>query len=126
MLFALLTQSSKANDFEKALSKTIIDKFRVQGALFVNSSLSCSSPSLTFTSTLVYSSDDGSLTATDLINTLLTSTENANITVDGVQLRVHKDEAIAVTSPFSSIGLFFGGFFTSSLILIIVIIILIL
>ena len=127
------TQDSKVRDFEKALSKKI-DIFHVQGASFVNSSLSCSSPSLTFTSTLVYSSDNGSLTATNLINLIqsqLTSTENATITVSGVQLLVceaenKKASAICKTSPsFLSFGLFFGGFTSASLIFVVVIIILI-
>ena len=120
----LCTQDSKVRDFEKAFSKKI-DIFHVQGASFVNSSLTCSSPSLTFTSTLVYSSDDGSLTATNLINLIrsqLTSTENATITVSGVQLLVH-DEADDKEAP--TVGLFFGGFVSASLIFMIVIIILI-
>ena len=126
-------QDSKVRDFEKVLSKTI-DRVCVQGALFVNSSLSCSSPSLIFSSTLVYSSDDGSLTAADLINLIrsqLTSAENTTITVSGVQLLVH-DEAedkeapvICATSSSLSVGLFFGGFVSASLIFLVVIIILI-
>ena len=131
------TQDSKVRDFENAVSE-ILDIFRVQAeASFVNSSLSCSSPFLTFSSTLVYSSDDGSLTATNLINLIrsqLTSTENATITVSGVQLLLHEAEdnespttcIITVTSPsFLSVGLFFGGFVSASLIFIVVIIILI-
>ena len=117
------TQDSKVTDFETAFSKTI-DRFCVQGASFVNSSLSCSSPSLTFTSTLVYSSDDGSLTATNLINLIqsqLTSTKNATITVSGVQLLVHEAEDKEV----SAVGLFFGGFVSALLIFMVVIIILI-
>ena len=131
----IFTQDSKIRHFERTFSKTI-DIFHVQGASFLNSSLSCSSHSLTFTSTLVYSSDDGSLTATNLINLIrsqLTSTENATITVSGVQLLVH-DEAedneaptiSTVTSPSLSVGLFFGGFVSASLILMVVIIIVIL
>ena len=129
-------QDSKVRHFEKAFSKTI-DIFHVQGASFVNSSLSCSSHSLNFTSTLVYSSDDGSLTATNLINLIrsqLTSAENTTITVSGVQLLVHEAEdneaedndapAISAASPSISVGLFFGGFVSASLIFVVVTIIL--
>ena len=121
------TQELKVRDFEKAFSKTI-DIFRVQGASFVNSSLSCSSPSLTFTSTLVYSSDDGSLTATNLINLIrsqLTSTGNATITVSGVQLLVQEteDNEAHATSPSISVGFFFGGFVSASLIFVVMTII---
>ena len=127
----IFTQDLKVKDFEKAFSKKI-NIFCAQGASFVNSSLSCSSHFLNFTSTLVYSSDDGSLTATNLINLIrsqLTSTENATITVSGVQLLVYGEAedkeapAICATSPSLSVGLFFGGLVSASLIFLVVIII---
>ena len=120
---------SRLKEFETALSGFIGEiPEQPAAALFINSSLSCSSSSLTFSSTLTYSSEDGSLTATDLINRInsqLASERGATISVGGVQLQVSSDSR---TSTMSSllVGLFLGGFGSSTLIWVVVIIIIVL
>ena len=58
----------QVSDFERALTE-FAAIITTQIIMFINSSLACSSPSsLQFNFTLVFSTDDGSLTATDLIN----------------------------------------------------------
>ena len=109
--------------FEKALSR-FVGEIPDAAALFINSSLSCSSSSLTFSSTLTYSSDDGSLTATDLINRINSQLTSAPVSVNGIQLHVMEMSSDRTTTMTSLlVGLFLGGFGSSALIWLIVIVI---
>ena len=104
----------------------------VHRASLNNSTLICYSPSsLTFTSTLIYSSDDGFPTASDLINLMaaqvMSGKGTIHLTVKGVELPIRQVGNDAQTDSISiPTALFFGGVGVSSLILIPVVIILIL
>ena len=95
--------------------------------MFINSSLTCSSPSsLQFNSTLVFSTDDGSLTATDLINfmksQLTLGGQLSALKVRGMNLTVLSfGEEKNVNSLPSFLGLFFGGVATSTFFWIVII-----
>ena len=95
--------------------------------MFINSSLACSSPSsLQFNSTLVFSTDDGFLTATDLINfiksRLTLEGQLSALKVRGMNLTVLGfGEEKTVNSLPSLLGLFFGGVATSTLFWIVII-----
>ena len=79
---------------------------------FRNSSLTCSS-FITFKSTLIYSSEAGTVTATDLINILksqVAADTTTALTVDGMKLAVLQvGEDQSNNPPALLIGLFFGG-----------------
>ena len=108
------------SDFENAFTEfaAIITS---QSVMFINSSLTCSSPSsLQFNSALVFSTDDGSLTATDLINfmksQLTVEGQLSALQVRGMNLTVLSfGEEKNVNSLTSLLGLFFGGAATSTL-----------
>ena len=93
---------------------------------FRNSSLTCSS-SMTFKSKLIYSSDDGAVTASDLINYLksrvATDTTTA-LTVDGMELAVLQVGENQSNSSALLVGLFCGGVGASTLFWIIIILML--
>ena len=116
----------QVSDFERAFTEfaAIITS---QSIKFINSSLTCSSPSsLQFNSTLVFSTDDGSLTATDLINfiksQLMVEGQLSVLKVRGMNLTVLGfGEEKNVNSLPSMLGLFFGGVATSTLFWIIII-----
>ena len=126
-------QSSQMPEFESSILEFITNhsSFPAQGASFANSSLVCSSSSsssysLTFTSTLTYSSDSGFLTASDLINLMeaevISSKGTAAITVRGVELPIRQvgdgvqDMIVSPSSSSLPIALFFGGVGASSFI----------
>ena len=95
--------------------------------MFINSSLTCSShSSLQFNSALVFSADDGSLTATDLINfmksRLTVEGQLFALKIRGMNLTVLSfGEKKNVNSLPSLLGLFFGGVATSTLFWIVII-----
>ena len=95
--------------------------------MFINSSLTCSSPSsLQFNFTLVFSTDDGSLTATDLINfmksRLMVEGQLSVLKVRGMNLTVLGfGEEKNINSLPSLLGLFFGGVATSTFFWIVII-----
>ena len=66
----------------------------VDNTKFHNSTTSCSGGTVTFSSTLAHASDDGSVTATVLIETFeaaLAKAVNPTINVDGEELVVYAD-----------------------------------
>ena len=76
----------------------------VNSTKFYNSTSTCSSQAVTFTSTLAHASDDGSVTATVLIEIFearLSKEENPTITIDGKELAVYLplDEDNNLSSP---------------------------
>ena len=117
----------QVSDFERAFTEfaAIITS---QSIKFINSSLTCSSPSsLQFNSALVFSTDDGALTATDLINfiksQLMVEGQLSALKVRGMNLTVlgFGEEKNVNSSLPSLLGLFFGGVATSTLFWIIII-----
>ena len=128
----LFLQSSQVPDLESSILVffTNHSSFPTQGASFTHSSLTCSSSSLTFTSTLIYSSDDGFLTATNLISLMeaqiMSGRGTATLTVRGVELPIRQfGDANKPSSSSLLTGLFFGGAGASSLIWVTVIMVLI-
>ena len=64
----------------------------LDSAKFINSTSSCSGGTVTFSSTLAHASDDGTVTATVLLETFevaLSKEENPTITVNGQELTVY-------------------------------------
>ena len=88
-MFNSLMQISEVAEFETALSK-YFTPFSGQDVSLRNSSLLCGSSSLNFTFTVVYSSSDGTLTASQLIgqmNAQLASERDPALVVNGALLR---------------------------------------
>ena len=116
----------QVSDFERALTE-FAAVITTQTVMFINSSLTCSSPSsLRFNSALVFSTDDGSLTATDLTNfmksRLTVEGQLSALKVRGMNLTVLRfGEKKNVNSLSSLLGLFFGGVAISTLFWIIII-----
>ena len=79
---------------------------------------------------MIYSSDDGAVTATDLINFVksqVAADTTTALTVDGMKLAVLQvGEDPSNNPPVLPIGLFFGGVGASTLIWIIVIVLILL
>ena len=92
----------------------------VEKSKFYNSTSSCSEGVVTFSSILAHASDDGSVTATVLIETFevaVVAEDNPTITVDGQELAVSVPPDDASTSMTGlQFGLFFVGFFTATVI----------
>ena len=90
----------------------------VEKSKFYNSTSSCSQGIMTFSSILAHASDDGSVTASVLIETLeaaIIKEDNPTIAVNGQELAVSvpPDDDSNMSLLF---GLFFGGFFTATII----------
>ena len=122
--FFCFRQSSQIPDFESSVLEFLTNHSGLPAdrASFTNSSLTCSSSSITFTSTLIYSSDSGLLIASDLINLMeaqvISGRGATTITIRGVELpirEVRNGVQNMNVSPLS-IAFFFGGVGMSSLI----------
>ena len=135
-MYLLFQHSSQIPDFESSILEIFTNhsSFPTQGASFINSSLTCSSSSyLTFSSTLIYSSDSGLLIASDLIDLMeaqiISGRGATTITVKGVELPIHQvrdgvqDMNVSPSSSPLLIAFFFGGVGTSSFIWLTVVIV---
>ena len=95
---------------------------RVERTSFHNSTASCSGGTVTFSSTLAHASDDGSVTATVLIETFeaaLVKEDDPTITVDGEELVVSMptdDEGNLVDTT----SLLFAGFSAAILVSVVI------
>ena len=98
-----------------------------QNITFRNSSMFCSS-SMSFKSKLIYSSDDGAVTASDLINRLksrVATDTTTTLTVDKMELAVLQvGEDLSNNPSGLLVGLFFGGIGASTLVWIIILMLL--
>ena len=95
------------------------------GSVFTNSSQTCSNNTLSFSTTLSYATDDGSITASYIIALLMADVNNemnTSLVIDGQIVSVVNDQFFLTSSVmFSSdtglmIGLPFIGFAVAALI----------
>ena len=102
------------------------------GCVFTNSSQTCSNNILSFSTTLSYAIDDGSITASYIIALLMADANNGmntSLVIDGQIVSVVSDQSFFTSSiMFSSntglmIGLPFIGFAVAALISVIIIIV---
>ena len=95
------------------------------GSVFTNSSQTCSNNILSFSTTLSYATDDGSITASYIIALLMADLNNGKNTlfvVDGQSVSVVSDNSFSTSSVMCSsdtglmIGLLFIGFVVGAII----------
>ena len=90
------------------------------GFVFTNSSQTCSNNIVSFSTTLSYATDDGSITASYIIALLmadLNNEKNTSLVIDGQSISISNDKSSSSVSPSISspdtgvmIGLPFVGF----------------
>ena len=102
-------------DYLEEIEMAILDLIQiycncsVHNAKFNNSTTSCSGGIVTFSSTLAHASDDGTVTATVLIDVFeaaLAKADNPTITVDGQELEVSllDEDSNSCTSALIAVG----------------------
>ena len=94
------------------------------GSVFTNSSQTCSNNIVSFSTTLSYATDDGSITASYIIALLmadLNNGKNTSLVIDGQSVSI-VSESLSNVGPM--VGMFIGGFSIAAIISGVIIIVL--
>ena len=81
------------------------------GSVFTNSSQTCSNNTLSFSTTLNYATDDGSITASYIIALLmadLNNGKNTSLVIDGQRISISNDKSSSAVSSSTDTGLMIG------------------
>ena len=89
------------------------------GSVFTNSIQTCSNNIVSFSTTLSYATDDGSITASYIIALLMADLKNTLLVIDGQSIDVISDKSPSAMSSSNvgpTIGMFIGGFSIAAII----------